>query len=160
MPLLFGVFPVALFVFLPEFGGGVRRHFLQIGDSRAYYISNQSVRILTEDHSKVAMLVKSGEIRAQDAERHPDRNVLTQCIGASRIVKPAFYMGTAQPGECYMLCSDGFRHEITPVEIREAFAPDVNPDEDTMKEHLVRMVQLNMDRGETDNISVVLIKVS
>ena len=57
-----------------------------------------------------------------------------------------------------MLCSDGFRHVVTAAEIWQAFAPGYNPDQATMKQQIVRLVELNKARQETDNISAILIK--
>jgi len=90
--------------------------------------------------------------------RDPRRNVLLQCIGASRVVAPDFIEGVAVPGECYALCSDGFRHVITSDEIKIMFAPSVCYGETEMKMNVVRLVEVNKQRGETDNISAILIK--
>ena len=62
------------------------------------------------------------------------------------------------PDECYMLCSDGFRHVISEDEIRQAFRPDNNMDEKMMEDNIVRAIEVVKQREETDNISVILLK--
>lgn len=129
-----------------------------VGDSRAYRITDDLIEILTSDQTVVANEVRHGRLTKEEAERDPRRNVLLQCIGASRIVEPEFFNGVVKEKECYMLCSDGFRHVVTAEEIKEAFAPSNNNDEITMKNNIVKLIELNKEREETDNISAILVK--
>lgn len=129
-----------------------------VGDSRAYRFTNAKVEILTEDQTVVAREIKQGRLTPQQAETDPRRSVLLQCVGASRIVEPAFYYGEVTQEECYMLCSDGFRHVITPKEMHDAFAPYQNANEEQMQAHIVDLVELNKFRHENDNITALLIK--
>lgn len=129
-----------------------------VGDSRAYRIDNRELSILTEDQTVVANEVRRGRLTPEEAERDPRRNVLLQCVGASRVVVPDFIEGTAEPGVCYMLCSDGFRHEVSKAEIQNAFSPIVNTEKNQMKSNIVRLIELNKSRGETDNITALLIR--
>lgn len=129
-----------------------------VGDSRAYKITNTTVDVLTEDQTVVAREVKQGKLTPEQAKTDPRRNVLLQCVGASRIVEPVFYYGTVGADECYMLCSDGFRHVITAQEIGNAFAPGCNENEAQMAEHIVELIELNKFRHENDNITALLIK--
>lgn len=130
-----------------------------VGDSRAYVIRSEGLEILTVDQTVVAHEVRLGKLTPEQAKADPRRNVLLQCIGASRIVEPDFITGQAKRGECYMLCSDGFRHEISADEIQKAFAPEANTDENVMKENIRSLIERNMERGERDNISAVLLKL-
>jgi len=130
-----------------------------VGDSRAYHISGDKIEPLTLDQTVVANEVRQGRLTVEQAERDPRRNVLLQCIGASKIVKPDFIYGTAELGECYMLCSDGFRHVITNEEMLNVLSPQVSTDEETLKNNLIKLVELNKSREETDNISAILIKI-
>lgn len=129
-----------------------------VGDSRAYRITDTDIEILTLDQTVVANEVRHGRLTPEQAERDPRRNVLLQCIGASKIVEPDFVEGSVAPNECYMLCSDGFRHVITADEIKAALSPANNPNEEAMSKNIVRLIELNKDREETDNISAILIK--
>jgi serine/threonine protein phosphatase PrpC len=131
---------------------------VHVGDSRLYRITDSEIEVLTEDQTLVANEVKLGRLTPEQAETDPRRNVLLQCVGASRIVEPAFVMGKAFSDECYMLCSDGFRHVVTSNEILTKFAPSNNADEDAMKNNIIELVELNKTRGETDNISAILVK--
>lgn len=130
-----------------------------VGDSRSYRITDLGIDVLTEDQTVVAREIKMGRLTPEQAETDPRRSVLLQCIGASKIVEPDMLRGVYQPNECYMLCSDGFRHVITPQEIQCAFAPSRNIDESVMTNNIVSLIELNKQRQETDNISAVLIKV-
>lgn len=130
-----------------------------VGDSRAYKVTDSIIEVITEDHTVVANEVKHGRLTPEQAAIDSRRNVLIQCIGASRIVEPEFYYGKCETNECYMLCSDGFRHEITMSEIKNAFAPSVNLNENVMKNNIVRLVEINKERNEQDNISAILIKI-
>lgn len=130
-----------------------------VGDSRAYKITDNEIEILTEDQTLVAREVKMGRMTPEQAERDPRRNVLLQCIGASKVVEPTFICGNYNKNECYMLCSDGFRHVVTANEIQNFFAPSQNSNEKIMKDNIVQLIELNKERQETDNISSILIKI-
>ncbi|MCH6268194.1 MULTISPECIES: PP2C family protein-serine/threonine phosphatase [Neobacillus] len=130
-----------------------------VGDSRVYRIGERQLEILTEDQTVVARDLKRGTITPEQAKTDPRRNVLLQCIGASKLVEPEFIHGRATPGEVYMLCSDGFRHMLTEEEIFQAFSPQVLTDEAVMETHAITLVELNKQRQETDNITVLLVKI-
>lgn len=130
-----------------------------VGDSRAYQFLEGQVNVLTEDQTVVQKEIREGRLTPEQAEVDPRRNVLLQCIGASSVVEPVFFHGRATTGECYMLCSDGFRHEITVQEMWEQMAPQVNQSEADMKNHLFTLTETCKARGERDNISAILIKM-
>ena len=94
----------------------------------------------------------------EQAEVDPRRSVLLQCVGASDTVRPDFFVGTPKTNATYMLCSDGFRHEITPQEIFDKMQPDVLLDDAAMNQNTVELIELNKQRNERDNISVVLVR--
>ena len=94
----------------------------------------------------------------QQAEVDERRSVLLQCIGASEIVKPDMFTGDVKQNASYMLCSDGFRHEIKAEEIYRNFNPSVLTDENIMNQNTLNLIELNKQRMERDNISVVLIR--
>ena len=131
---------------------------MNIGDSRAYLISDQ-VYAMTKDQTVVQYQMDMGMITWEEAQVHPQRSVLLQCVGASEVVVPDFYSGQVYPNTVFMLCSDGFRHVITDEEVYEAFHANALVDETTMKNNAIQLTELNKQRGETDNISVALIKV-
>ncbi len=128
-----------------------------VGDCRAYRIAD-TLTILTQDQTVVANEVRMGRLTVEQAKVDPRKNVLLQCIGASKVVIPEFWYGEVKQNECYMLCSDGFRHVLSEDEIRLAFAPENNMNEQMMDENIGRAIDTVKQRGETDNISVILLK--
>ena len=95
---------------------------------------------------------------AEEAKVHPKRNMLLQCIGASRNVEPQMILGKADKNSVYMLCSDGFRHMLTNEEIYENFNFDNLSDEQAMEKNSRYLIDLVKSRNEKDNITVALIK--
>ena len=130
---------------------------INVGDSRTYEISGDVI-VLTKDHSLVAHEIELGRLTPEEAEHDSRRNVLLQCIGASRTVAPDFYVGKAKLNSTYMLCSDGFRHEITEDEIFAELNPYLLNDYDIMTSSMLSLVELNKSRCEKDNITVICIR--
>ena len=135
-----------------------RYYIMNVGDSRAYMLTNRMYQ-LTKDQTFVQYEIDCGRITEEEARYHPQRNVLLQCVGASDFVTPDFYEGEVCPGSVFLLCTDGFRHIITPEEIYEQMNPNMLTDEKIMKENAVWLTELNKQRQETDNISVAVIKI-
>ncbi len=134
-----------------------RYYLLNVGDSRAYLLKDGLYQ-LTADQTFVAREIALGHMTPEQAKVDPRRNVLLQCVGASERVYPDMFFGEVQPNSVFMLCSDGFRHEITPQEIYEKLQPGLMVDEQTMRQSAWELVELNKQRRERDNISVGLIK--
>ncbi len=134
-----------------------RYYILNVGDSRAYEITT-SVRQITNDQTFVAREVAMGHMTPEQAETDSRRSVLLQCVGASDDVYPDMFFGDAVPNATYMLCSDGFRHEITADEIFEKLQPGVLFDDYTMQQNTISLIELNKRRQERDNISVSLVR--
>ncbi len=134
-----------------------RFYILNIGDSRAYEIFD-TLHQLTEDQTFVAREIQLGRMTVEEAKVDPRRNVLLQCVGASDEVYPDMFFGEAKQGAVYMLCSDGFRHEITPDEIYEKFQPGVLTSAEAMENSARQLIELNKQRAERDNISAVLVR--
>ncbi len=132
-----------------------RYYLLNIGDSRAYEITGQ-VRQLTEDHTVVANEVRLGNLTKEQADHSSIQNVLTRCVGVQEEVYPDLFFGEVQRDAVYMLCSDGFRHRITEDEMQKYLR---RPAEGSlqMKRQEEYLIELNKQRGETDNISVITI---
>lgn len=133
-------------------------YIMNVGDSRVYLLNDQMYQ-LTKDQSLVQCEVDAGRITPEEAERHPQRNVLLQCVGASDVVNPDFYEGLAAPNSVFILCSDGFRHIITSQEIYDHLNPSVLVNEQVMQKNAVWLTELNKQRREVDNISVAVIKI-
>lgn len=134
-----------------------RYYIMNVGDTRAYEVSD-AVTVLTKDQTVVAREVELGNLTPEEAERDSRRSVLLQCIGASDDVYPDMFFGDTKLNAVYMLCSDGFRHEITEDEIHQYLNPNVMVDADGMKQNMDALIELNKQREERDNISVVSIR--
>jgi serine/threonine protein phosphatase PrpC len=129
---------------------------VHVGDSRVYRI-NSSLTQLTEDHTVVNREVQRGRISKAEAEDDPRRNVLLQCVGASATVTPDILFGTVGGACNYMLCSDGFRHEISEDEIYNELNPRISNDKEAMTRNLRGLIETVKLRHERDNVSAILI---
>src|SRR5918912_1059488 len=78
-----------------------------VGDSRAYLIRDRRLEQLTEDHSLVAELVRSGKLSPEEAEAHPQRSVITRVLGTDPDVDVDTFSVKTKPGDLFMICSDG-----------------------------------------------------
>ena len=132
-------------------------YIMNIGDSRIYLISD-NIYQLTKDQTYVQREIDAGRMTYEQSLTDPQRNVLLQCVGASPVIEPDFFMGDVTINQCYMLCCDGFRHVIDAREFFNILNPQVNSDPGTMQQNLVYLTELNKQRMETDNITAVLIR--
>lgn len=127
-----------------------------VGDTRIYHIG-ASLTQLTTDQTFVAREISRGTMTIEQAKIDKRRNLLLQCIGASKVVEPQIICGKTEKG-AYMLCSDGFRHEITEAEIYESLNPINLMNKDAMHNNAKYLIEQNKSREEKDNITVLLIK--
>lgn len=134
-----------------------RYYIINVGDTRAYEIYD-SVKLLTKDQTVVAREVELGNLTPEQAETDPRRSVLLQCIGSSDSVYPDFFSGDIKKDAVYMLCSDGFRHQIKNSDIYYYFQPDKMLDNDSMRMNELTLIELNKQREERDNISVITVR--
>jgi PPM family protein phosphatase len=123
-----------------------------IGDSRLYLI-NRKIQQISRDHSLVAEMVRVGEIRPDEAKRHPDRNVITRAIGITEEVEPDFFDMRLLEDDILLLCSDGLTNMVEDDAIFEVVQSSRDIVE--MVESLVRLANQN---GGKDNIGVVMIQ--
>lgn len=134
-----------------------RYYVLNVGDSRAYELF-QGIKQITQDQTFVAREVALGNMTEEEARTDSRRSVLLQCVGASDSVFPDMFFGDVLPNAVYMLCCDGFRHEISPEEIFNWLRPEQLLNEQTMNQHSIELIELNKQRQERDNITVALIR--
>lgn len=130
---------------------------VHVGDSRIYEISN-TLNLLTEDQTFINREIKAGRMTSKEAANHPKRNMLLQCVGASREVTPDILFASVKPNIVFMLCSDGFRHVLTENEIYENFKPETINNIDVMKKNSENLIDVIKKRNERDNITVALLK--
>ncbi len=133
--------------------------FAQVGDSRLYQINNTIVQI-TKDQTVVAREVEQHRLTLDQARVDKRKNILLQCIGASKNVRPEYGIGRLNLGDELMLCSDGFRHEVREEEMLGVLSPMIHNSERTMKQGLIDLIETNKARGERDNITAILLKIS
>lgn len=129
---------------------------VHVGDTRLYYMGTE-LKQITNDHTYVAREILRGALTPEQAKTDKRRNMLLQCIGASKIIEPQVIFGTTEQG-VYILCSDGFRNKVTEDEIYEAFNLKSLKNKRVMirqSKHLIKKIK---QRGEKDNISLILIK--
>lgn len=140
---------------LLAFGG--RYLIAHVGDSRAYMLTD-GIQQLTHDQSLVARELAMGVITAEQAKKDSRKNILLQCMGESAEVEPEFLSGAVARGSAFMLCSDGFVHELSEAELYGTLSPAINNDERRIKNNLTGLVGIVKSRRERDNITVLYIK--
>ncbi len=136
---------------------GEEYYIVHVGDSRIYELSDKC-RQITNDQSFVAREIAMGRMTEEQAKVDPRRSVLLQCVGASNIVEPDFLKGTLKKNAVYLLCSDGFRHQISDEEVMEKLGPNVSNTEGLLKFGCIYLTEVVKNRKETDNITVSVIK--
>jgi len=122
-----------------------------VGDSRAYRVRGRQLEQLTEDHSLVADLIRSGRLTPEEAESHPQRSVITRALGTDPEVDVDTFTLEAEAGDVFLLCSDGLTSMVTDDEILSLL--DASGDLERAGKALVKAA--NKSGGE-DNITVVL----
>lgn len=127
-----------------------------VGDSRLYRLRDRDLRRLTRDHSIVQEQVDSGAISAEQARFAPNRNVLTRAVGVDPEVEADVHTSPFEPGDVYLLCSDGLTDMLSDDEIRHALLAHAR-DVDAAAGELVQHAN---EHGGLDNISVIVVRVS
>jgi PPM family protein phosphatase len=127
-----------------------------VGDSRAYRIRGGELEQLTEDHSLVNELLKSGRLSPEEALSHPQRSVITRAIGTEPDVDVDTFTVDAQSGDLFLLCSDGLTDMITDEEILGLVARS----EDDLETAARRLVEAANRSGGGDNITVVAFTIA
>jgi PPM family protein phosphatase len=130
--------------------------FAHVGDSRLYLIRAETISRLTRDHSYVGRLVESGIVRSEDAESHPQRHILTAALGSGREVTPHTpdQPYPLEKGDALLLCSDGLWGVVGDSDL--AHIAQTNPPAEACR----KLVNLALERGGPDNITVLVLRVS
>lgn len=125
-----------------------------VGDSRAYLINDGEMELVTRDHSLVQRLIELGQLTEEEAEIHPQRNVLYRAIGQGDGIEPDTSMRRLPPKSRLLLCSDGLWSVIGDAKIKEVLDRYTDPQE--VCDVLVEAANLS---GGPDNISVLLVQM-
>lgn len=132
-------------------------YIVHVGDSRVYALSDRVLQ-LTKDQTFIAREIEAGRMTVEQSKTDPRRSVLLQCVGASQVVEPEFVKGRVTKNTVYMLCSDGFRHQISEQEMMDKIGPSVASTEQDMEFGCRYLTETVKSRKESDNITVAVIK--
>ena len=125
-----------------------------VGDSRAYYLSDTQIFRVTRDHSVVQDMVERGEICEEEARIHPKRNLITRALGPDDTVECDNYVCQLRRNDALLLCSDGLVNTLTDAEMLAIVRQ--SPPEDCP----ARLIDAARTRGAPDNVTVVLMRNS
>ena len=124
-----------------------------VGDSRAYHITEGGIVRVTKDHSLVESMVDRGDITAEEARRHPNRNLITRALGPDISAVCDGYICPMAAGDFLLLCTDGLVDTVTDQEM--LFEVIHGSDPDTC---LGRLLEISKSRGAADNVTAVLMQ--
>lgn len=122
-----------------------------VGDSRVYRFAG-ALRLVSRDHSEVRELVDAGIISEDEARHHPLRNLVTRALGTDPAPTPDVWLLPAQPGERFVICSDGLTNEVPDERIGEVVHRVEDP-----QACADALVAAAVDAGGRDNVSVVVV---
>lgn len=134
--------------------GRQRLAMVNVGDSRAYLLAGDEFQQLSEDHSLVETMLRSGQLTEDEAANHPRRNVITRALGIEPEVDVDAWIIEPRPGDRFLLCSDGLFNDLDDDELAEVLRRITAP-----AEAATELVRLANAAGGRDNISVVLVDV-
>jgi len=131
-------------------------HYVHVGDTRLYLIRDGQITQITRDHSYVGRLVESGVISREEAEKHPQRNILTAALGTSAdlIMESPGRAEMLQPRDVLVICTDGLWGQVHDPEILKA-VQDKSPEAAGRE-----LIELARERGGPDNITLQILRVS
>ena len=125
-----------------------------VGDSRAYHISAAGITRVTTDHSLVQSMVERGDITAEEARRHPNRNLITRALGPDIDAECDGYICPMAAGEFLLLCSDGLVNTVTDQEMLSVVLHS-----EGLEQALEWLLQIAKEHGAPDNVTAVLLQV-
>jgi protein phosphatase len=141
-----------------RFGGTEQEPLAEIshvGDSRAYLVRGGDLRPITEDHSLVAELVRSGDLTRAQASEHPQKNLITRALGAEDEVEVDTTVLPVEPGDRLILCSDGLSDMVPETQMQDLLTSSPEDPERAAR----ALVSAALDAGGLDNVTVVVVDV-
>ena len=124
-----------------------------VGDSRVYLLEDNKFRQVSRDHSLVAEMVEDGKIQPADIYTHPNRNIVTRCLGTGPAVMADLFTEELNPGSSLILCSDGLWEMVRDRQIRDILLSAASPQDAC--DMLVEQANKN---GGVDNITVIVLQ--
>ena len=134
--------------------GGKRLVVGHIGDSRLYVVETGTVNQLTKDHSFIEELLRNGSISREEADNHPQKNVITRALGCYEDIEVDTYTYNFHDGDVFVICTDGLSNKLTGDEIMNIVTEFDDPE--TACEELVKKAN---ERGGEDNVTVIVAKI-
>ena len=129
-------------------------HIAHVGDSRAYLLRGDELTQVTEDHTLVNRMVKEGRLKPEEADRHPQRSIITRALGVDAEVEVDELTLGVEEGDRFLLCSDGLTSMIDFTTLQETLR-----DQQSAQGAVDRLVDLANEAGGEDNITVVLVDI-
>lgn len=124
-----------------------------VGDSRLYIIQDQ-IHQVTKDHSLVQEMVRMGELKAEEAKNHPDKNIITRALGAERTVDIDFFDLKLEANSTILMCSDGLSNMVEDSKIEEI----VSDSEINLERKGRKLLREANQNGGKDNIAIILVE--
>lgn len=124
-----------------------------VGDSRLYIMANELQQV-TEDHSLVELMIKSGEIGRDEARTHPNKNIITRALGAELSVKADFFEVNLDDINTVLMCTDGLTNMVDDPNINHIIINSAN-----IQEAAHTLIKTANDNGGIDNIGIIIINV-
>lgn len=148
---------------LVDLGAGDNLHWMafNVGDSRTYSWDGRTLSQVTVDHSAVQELVDRGELTRDEAERHPQRNVVTRALGADDEVEPDVWLLPVRGRQTFILCSDGLTKELDDAEIARVIVHHdtrARTDDDFEPSLAQRLAEAAVAAGGSDNVTVLVVE--
>lgn len=123
-----------------------------VGDSKAFLLRDGDLIQLTKDHSVVGRLLRMGFITKQEARVHPQKHVILRSLGERPIMPADFYSGILQPGDIFLLCTDGILGHLDEDEIRDFLLQKRH-----LTEGVKKLIDIANERGGEDNLTAMII---
>jgi PPM family protein phosphatase len=142
-------------VAVTEHDGGFYWLVFNVGDSRVYRWNEDGLERVSVDHSVVQELLDAGTLDAREAESHPERHVLTRALGTGDAHEPDYWLLPAGRTDRLLICTDGLTREVRDDELSWALADIADPQDAARA-----LVDLALERGGHDNVSVVVVDVA
>ncbi len=129
--------------------------FMWAGDSRLYRLRDNKLRQMTTDHSQVEIYIEQGLISREEAAVHPHGNMITRAVGASDQLYVDMDIQKMKSGDRYLLCSDGLDKHLPDRDIEDILTKQ-DPTEDTCN----TLINLTLERGAGDNVTVIVVDIT
>ncbi|MGF1617821.1 MAG: PP2C family protein-serine/threonine phosphatase [Acidimicrobiia bacterium] len=125
-------------------------HFAHVGDSRAYLLRGGELQQVTDDHTVLAEYVAAGKLTPEEAVNHPQRHMITRCLGLTRFVNIDEITIDVETGDRFLLCTDGLNSMVDHDAIRQGLT------EETPDAAVWKLVEMANAAGGQDNITVIV----